>query len=420
MIYPITVSTANVGSAINPAYSGNSPSQANAIGYNSVNGKFYYFKRNCNTSPQEFVAFDPMLMTYSIKTSCPTTNTIHCGCASANGQGYYALDVNSNLYYYSIFGNTWTLITNSFTDQFSNNVSTIISNHTAGDLAIDGNGNLWILCSSNSEYGLYKVPAPLPTTAQANIVTSQYLALTPTPDGNSFAGIAFNPTGQLFLSTLGSDKLFRLENNYSLTLLGTFNVSGVGNDLTSCSFPNGVLAIKWEGFSADLKSNGNVLLNWSVSNETNTPVYYVEHSTDGSNWQTIGSVQSNSSMGVIDNMTFTHYNPGTGVHQYRIRMRDETGIVYSEVKTITIKNNVELAVWPNPAKDAVYIQTGFNTNGSNKIFARIFDASGKQVKEAYLQQGVNTVSVSSLLPGIYMMQVQLANGEIKVEKLVKQ
>src|SRR5262245_47951614 len=33
-------------------YSGNAASGANALGFNLVNGKFYYFKRNVETTPQ--------------------------------------------------------------------------------------------------------------------------------------------------------------------------------------------------------------------------------------------------------------------------------------------------------------------------------------------------------------------------------
>src|ERR1700689_88928 len=63
-IYPINVNTGNVGAAMNPAYTGNAPSSSNAVGYNSQNGNFYYFKRNYPSSPQEFVSFSPITNTY--------------------------------------------------------------------------------------------------------------------------------------------------------------------------------------------------------------------------------------------------------------------------------------------------------------------------------------------------------------------
>ena len=44
VIYPITLSTANVGTKVNTATG--SPNQANGIGYNNITGVFYYFNVN--------------------------------------------------------------------------------------------------------------------------------------------------------------------------------------------------------------------------------------------------------------------------------------------------------------------------------------------------------------------------------------
>ena len=420
-IYPITVATATVGSAINPGYSGNSPSTSNGLGYNSTNGRFYYFKRNADASPQEFCVFDPGTMGYTVKASCPTTNTIHTGCVTNNGLGYYTIDVNANLYYYNILLNTWTFITGNFKDQFNNNAASIISAHSSGDIAIDGGGNLWILCSNATEFGLYKLSAPLPTTPQASLTVWQHLSpLTATPTGNSFAGIAFNTTGQILLATLNDDRLYRLQNNFALSYLGTFNTSGVGNDLTSCNFPLGVLPVKWESFTAALNNSGDVLLNWTVSNEVNNPSFYIEHSVDGKTWQTIGTIQSNKDIGTIDKEIFTHFTPGPGIHQYRIRQISLSGqFIYSEIRTVNIKSSGQLAIWPNPGKDLVYIQ-GEITGDERLVTARIFDQSGKLAKEVSLKPGINAVDIRSFKPGLYIVQIQLPKGSIINQKLIKQ
>src|SRR5580700_7592900 len=87
VIYPINVNTGAAGSAINPAYPGNAPSSSNAIGYNSHNGNFYYFKRNYGASPQEFVSFSPATNTYTILASSPVTGTVNSGCVTTDGKG---------------------------------------------------------------------------------------------------------------------------------------------------------------------------------------------------------------------------------------------------------------------------------------------------------------------------------------------
>ena len=420
-IYPINAGTANVGAVVNPGYNGNNPAASNGIGYNPTNGRFYFFKRNTDQSPQEFCVFDPGTMGYTIKASCPTINAINTGCVTNTGLGYYTIDVNGNLYYYDILLNTWTFITGTLIDQFNNNFSSIIAIHSSGDIAIDGGGNLWIVCSSSTEFGLYKLSAPLPTTAQASLTLRRLLVpTTPTPTGNSFAGIAFNPTGQIFLSTSADNRLYRLENNYSLTNLGVFSLNNVGADLTSCNFPLGVLPIKWESFTAALNESGDVRLDWTVSNEVNYPAFYVEHSTDGRTWRNLGTVRSNKDLGSIDKLIFTHFTPGPGIHQYRIRQNGVTGqSVYSEIRTVNIKSDGQLAIWPNPAKDEISIQDEMKA-GNSITRARIFDQSGKEVKQFNLQPGTNTVNVSSLKQGIYIVQMQFPNGQNRNQKLIKQ
>src|ERR1700722_5874557 len=247
-IYPINVNTGVVGAALNPAYTGNAPSSANAIGYNTVNGKFYYFKRNYPATPQEFVSFDPTTNTYTVLAASPVTANVNSGCVNFNGTGYYCIDQNGNLCYYNIATNAWTLITSSYVDGLGNSYTSNITTYSSGDIAIDGLGDLWIVCSGNSKYGVYELQAPLPTTATSSVTLKQIIGITGTPGGGTnFAGIAFSSTGQIYMSmSSGNNKLYRLDNASTLTYLSTFTVDGVGADMTSCSFPFNMFAVTWQ------------------------------------------------------------------------------------------------------------------------------------------------------------------------------
>jgi len=244
-IHPINVITGSVSPKINPAYTGNPPSYANAMAYSNLNGKLYYFKRNVYVSTPEFVSFDPAFNTYAYLAACPSTIIVNLGCMTKDGTGYYALDAFANLYYYGVATNTWTLISNKLRDGGTSLFLITTKDSTIyGDMAIDGSGNLWMLVSGKKNYGLYELPAPLPTTTQStNMQLTQIIAPTTLPPGgNTFGGIALTVTGKIFLSTNTPDnKLYQLESNKSLTLLSTMSLNGIGNDLTSCNFPMVVL-----------------------------------------------------------------------------------------------------------------------------------------------------------------------------------
>lgn len=421
-LYPITVSNGAVGSSLNPAYTGNTPNQANALGYNSVNGRFYYFKRNPGVATQEFVSFDPATNSYAYLASCPTAKTVHAGCASFDGLGYYTLDVSGSLYYYNILLNSWKLITSTFYDQFGTNITPTFASLSTGDIAIDGNGNLWILCSSSTNYGLYRLNAPIPTIlGAASLTVKQVIAPTTATPGTSFLGIAFNPTGQIYLATgPGDDKLYLLNNNYTLTLQGTFSVSGVGNDLTSCAFPVSVLPVAWESYSVSLQNNQTVNIGWSVSQEDNIKGYRVERSADGTNWVSLGFQAPADKSGVSHAYSYIDGNPANGKNYYRVVSVDMDGKEsYSNVKAVAINDNSSVSLWPNPAKDVVYVQNR-GGSGSFKSGAMIFDQSGRILSQVALQDGINTINLSRFPTGTYVIRILLANGETFSQKLLRQ
>ena len=421
-IYPITVGTATVGTVIKTStYSGNSASNANGLAYNSTNGKFYYFKRNVSSSPQEFVSYDPALAIVQILATSTCTADIHTGCITADGKGYYTIDINGNFNYYNIITNVWTFISSVFKDQNGVNVTGIIQSQNAGDIAFDGNGNLWIMTSSSSSYGLYKLPKPMPTSATASpmIVTKIIDPSTATPSGNMIAGIAFNPTGQIFIATKTDDKLYRIQNNLTTTYLGTFSVSDLGNDLTSCAFPLGVLPVSWISYDATLINNNRVDLAWKVIEQDN-PGYSVEYSTDGINWKELRHIQSNNKGGETQQYSYTHYTPATGKNYYRIKMTDAANNKdYSDTKLINLRSQgTGISIWPNPASE--YIQVKGNVeNGHSVTKVRLFDLAGKIQIDGQLKPGESNINISSLKPGTYILNLFFVDGISCNQKFIK-
>jgi hypothetical protein len=418
-IYPINVNTGVVGAALNPAYTGNAVSSANAIGYNSVNGKFYYFKRNFPASPQEFVSFDPSTSTYTILASSPVTANVNSGCVSFDGTGYYCLDMNGNLCFYDIPSNTWTLITNTYVDKNGLNMTSNFTAYPSGDMAIDGLGDIWIVCSGSSKYGVFKIPSPLPKTAVASTVINQVVAVKSMPGAANFAGISFSSSGQIYMSTSGGDnQLYRMETDLSLTHMSTFTSDGVGADLTSCNYPFTILAVSWENFSVSLQSNKTVSVSWEVSQQINNKGYYVQRSTDGASWIELGFVPNSGTTKSSGTYSFADNNPYSGKNFYRIRQADINGSSnYSEIKTLVIGTaDSEPSVWPNPAKDVIRVQNNISANS----IAKIYTQSGSLVKETKLQAGINSISVSSLPFGAYIISIKKDNGENYNQKFIKE
>jgi hypothetical protein len=390
-VLPITVATGAVGAQINPSYGLVPPLSPNGIGY-SPNGKFYYFKRSPSNPPQQFVSMDPGTGTITNLASCPTANDVYVGCLTPNGSGYYCWDSQARLYYYTVSTNTWTLITTDIRDQFGKDVDSIIRAHGSGDAAIDGSGNLIMLPSSATLYGVFKLMAPLPTSAVASVTVKEILPMSPPPA--KFVGISLNSTGQIFLSTVnGDNRLFRLENNLTLTFLSTLSSSM--DDLTSCNFPFGILAISFSNFSVELKAAG-VLLKWEDLESNEVTGYDIQHSVDGVDWKQIGHVMKSDSR----RLSFLDEKASVGKNYYRLRVNNISGQEsYSESKVISIASPSPISIWPNPVVRTVSIQMIENSK------AIIYDQVGRSVKEFFLTPGLNTINVESLTPGFYFIRI---------------
>lgn len=135
---------------------------------------------------------------------------------------------------------------------------------------------------------------------------------------------------------------------------------------------------------------------------------YTSYSTDnGLTWtQTMGGTQvttlkfRNTTTGFGGG--FTTSPTADGIYKY-------TGTVLATDK---FNANAKLAVWPNPAQNVIQL------SGADVTEVQIFDILGKQVLSQKLSLE-NTVDVSSLTSGMYLVQASDANGAVSTVKFIK-
>jgi hypothetical protein len=264
-LYPLNVNDASPGAMLGSTGSG---LNSNGLGFSSLDGKFYFFNR-CNTNVLgdtiQFVSFNPSTGITQILADPPATFTtaqkIRSGCINNLGSGYYTINPavgtagtpRPSLYFFDIASNTWTTIAEDWVDGLGNSLNTTLRTLNSGDMAFDGNGNLWILASNNSQYALYRVNAPVPTSGLVTITAHVVVPVTATPSGGgvSITGLAFNAAGVPYLSTGGTTGVPTPAHNnlYRLTSAGVMDSIGklpndYGGDLTSCSYPLNILAAR--------------------------------------------------------------------------------------------------------------------------------------------------------------------------------
>jgi hypothetical protein len=162
------------------------------------------------------------------------------------------------------------------------------------------------------------------------------------------------------------------------------------------------------------KNNATALLQWTTLQETNTDQFVIERSTDGINYESIGTLAANGNTTTISKYQFTDKQMATGINYYRIKTMDKDAkFMLSPVRSLNnVDNDFTISLLPNPVtKGMVYINTSANCNR-----IELHDATGRLIEVVNVKGTHNPLSVHHLKKGMYFVTVITDSGS-KVDKL---
>lgn len=404
LIYSVNTTTAAL-----TAVSGypSSVSNANAMAYSGGATPMIYFFSNSNAGSLVFQSSNPATSTFTpLSMTSGPTGTVNSACVGPGYKGYYCLDTHGYLYYYKFSSGNWTTVATVIKDQTGTDITATVASYSSGDMAFDGNGNLWLLLanSSTNKFGLYEIAGTVPTSNVGTVTAKQIVALgSSMPDGNDPVGIAFNATGQMYISTLNLSTfacdLYKWNSPTSTPVLVN-SLSTVVLDLSSCSMPLSVLPVQFEQVTATADPKGEVSVRWTVNQQSNTRLYTIERSQDAQQWQPVGTVNSNG-LANKQSYSFVDLHPFQGNSFYRVTETDwdqKQFFSYSVAVHLQVLQSVR--VWPNPAKEVLYVES----NQPDAVSAAVFDASGRDVLHIKLSPGLNKLSLAAIGSGVYILK----------------
>jgi hypothetical protein len=180
-----------------------------------------------------------------------------------------------------------------------------------------------------------------------------------------------------------------------------------------------VLPIELISFSAN-QAQGNVLLNWTTASERYSSHFEVEHSTDGSIYESIARLETAGESSVLQNYNFEHTEPVSGLNYYRLAHYDLDGTLsYSDVKAVDFGKNTSIKVFPNPVKDILTISSLEDFNFES---IEIYDMQGVLVETLNTLGDRNDIELSTndWKLGIYQVVLLQSDGTISVQNIIKQ
>lgn len=170
----------------------------------------------------------------------------------------------------------------------------------------------------------------------------------------------------------------------------------------------GALPVTLIAFNADKKEQTAELF-WATSAEVNSRSFEISRSRNGKAWETIGNVDAAGSNGVTTKYFFTDNHPFRGENLYRLKMIDQDGsFTLSQIRSLLFEKN--LVLYPNPASDKIYL------DDTDVYSLEVLSITGQKVMSASVTAN-SGVSISHLLPGMYMMKIRNQDGEVHIQKM---
>lgn len=220
-------------------------------------------------------------------------------------------------------------------------------------------------------------------------------------------------------STINASLLF--SNGTSCTIPGTQNGDNTADNIatTSLTVLPGTLPVTLTDFDATLV-NCKPVLRWITESEINSDHFEIERRNAGEEWKVIGTVRANNQSFSKIEYKFTDATATADKVQYRLKMIDIDGShEYSKTLLVyTECNKAQIHVFPNPAGEGkLYVSL---TGTSGKAEVSLVSLTGQVMLRTRMGNGTNTLNVSKVAAGVYILNIIDANGIDRKEKVIIQ
>ncbi|RYY15133.1 MAG: T9SS type A sorting domain-containing protein [Chitinophagaceae bacterium] len=161
-----------------------------------------------------------------------------------------------------------------------------------------------------------------------------------------------------------------------------------------------------------IKENSRVVLNWRIADSTLTDFFSIERSCNSKDFEVVAVLKLAQLSKWFE---WVDESPAKGKNVYRIRCSaKDNRQYYSKPLHVQIAGDISFKFYPNPVDNILIIRS------ENPLDIQIIDAAGKMRLSQANLQGLQTINVSTLEKGIYILRLnnRLANTIVQ-ERLIK-
>jgi hypothetical protein len=161
-----------------------------------------------------------------------------------------------------------------------------------------------------------------------------------------------------------------------------------------------------------IKDNSRIILNWRLSDSTLTDFFSIERSCNSKDYEVIAVIKLTQPSRWFE---WIDESPAKGKNVYRIKCSaKDNRQIYSRSLSVQIAGDISFKFYPNPVDNILIIKS------ENPLDIQIIDATGKMRLSQANVSGLQTINVSTLEKGVYVLRLhnKLANTIVQ-DRLIK-
>lgn len=260
---------------------------------------------------------------------------------------------------------------------------------------------VWRVAEPGGNVGTVQISFDLSGLAGGPYNVNDLFLLVDNDDGD-FSNASVISTGRAMNAQVVSFSGIDFNNGQWFTL-------GISNPITP-------LPIELTDFRADLVEDF-VNVSWTTETEINNDYFLIERTTDGINYETVGTMEGAGNSVSQLNYSLIDQNPIVGLSYYRLTQFDYDGSSSkSDLKSVYYNpSDIELKLFPNPLlDDQVFVHIKGSTD--NEYTFQVFDMTGRLVQNSKLSlfNGTNSINLNPNMDnGAYLFRIYNGEKEFK-------
>ncbi|MDJ1479261.1 T9SS type A sorting domain-containing protein [Cytophagaceae bacterium YF14B1] len=164
---------------------------------------------------------------------------------------------------------------------------------------------------------------------------------------------------------------------------------------------------------AGVAHTNEVQLTWTTASEKNNQYFEMMRSSDGANWQTIGTVDGGGNSQSPLQYEYTDENPLKGKNYYKLKQVDyDENYSFSKIISVTVTSGQEssISLSPNPIvkQSTIWLQLPDTQSQQESITVYLSDLQGRSLSKQIVPLNGNTGQFTinpQWEPGVYILRI---------------